>query len=116
MNPVSALPSTLGPGFCWHTHPHDHDPFHLNPHRKAHTLYYLATPIACVEPSGRGLVVRFLAHHFETPERPVAVVSVRRGKCFIQNWLCPRQQAVVAGCHRQALSPQSPHAGAQDSR
>lgn len=116
MNPASALTSALGPGFCWRTHPHDNDRFRLNPHRKVHTLYYLDTPIACVEPSGRGLVVRFLAHHFETPERPVDVVSVQRGKCFIQNWVRPRQQAVAAGGHCRSLPPQSPHTGAQNRR
>lgn len=103
------MPTALDNGFRWRTDPHHHDPFHINSHRKVHTLYYLDTPIACIEPSGRGLIARFLAHHFETPERPVAVVSVQKGKCFVQNWVRPRQSAVMADGRYRALL-QSPRA------
>lgn len=97
--------STLSPAFRWRERPHEADPFGINPHRKVHTLYFDDHPLACVEPSGRGLVARFLSCGIDTPGRPVAVPTVQRGKAFVQNWIRPRQAQVI--CWHRRLEMQN---------
>ncbi len=93
----------LPTGFDWRERQHDADPFHINPHRKVHTLYFDDHPIASIEPSGRGLVVRFLSSVLDTPGRPIAVPTVPRGKTFVQNWVRPRLAQVVSVSHYARL-------------
>ncbi|WP_334177623.1 hypothetical protein [Pseudoxanthomonas sp.] len=91
------------PAFSWRERPHEADPFGINTHRKVHTLYFDDVPLACIEPSGRGLIARFLPCGIDTPGRPVAVPTVQRGKAFVQNWIQPRQAQVVYSCSRTEM-------------
>ena len=93
----------LSPAFNWRERQHDADPFGVNPHRKVHTLYFDEHPIASIEPSGRGLAVRFLSPALESPGRPVEVPTVPRGKTFVQNWVRPREAQVLAACGYAAM-------------
>lgn len=93
-------------GFHWRESPHQADLFHINPHRKAYTYFYEDLPIARIEPSGRGLIARFSSSLLDTPGRPVAVSSVPRGKIFVENWIRPRQTAVIAACRQAQIADQ----------
>lgn len=88
--------TSLASNFHWRESPHDGDPFKVNPHRTAHTLYYAHHPIARIEPSGLRLAVRFLDQTIDNPGRAVAVPTVKRGKVFVENWIRAREVSVVA--------------------
>jgi hypothetical protein len=96
--------TSLAPTFYWRESPHDGDPFKVNPHRTAHTLYYAHHPIARIEPSGLGLAARFLDQTIDTPGRAVAVPTVKRGKVFVENWIRARETSVVAAYQEQQFS------------
>lgn len=95
------MSTSLTSGFHWRESRHQSNPFKVNLHRTAHTLYYGHHEVARIEPSGKGLVVHFLNQAFDTPGRPVAVHTVRRGKTFVENWIAAREDAVIAACGYQ---------------
>lgn len=88
--------TSLAPTFYWREIPHDGDLFKVNPHRTAHTLYCAQHPIARIQPSGLRLAVHFLDQTIDTPGRPVAVPTVKRGKVFVENWIGAREASVIA--------------------
>lgn len=100
------MPPSLQDGFHWQESPHQADLFHINPHRKVYTYFYEDLPIACIEPSGRGLVAKFTSSLLETPGRAVSVPSVPRGKSFVQNWVRPRQSAVILAWRQAQITEQ----------